>query len=90
MPMIKQMFSPEMKKVILGLLTSWQVIAVTVVLILYVFLVNYVGSLYHRRPLSLNLGKAKAKKKKKAAPVPAAEEITEEATDDDELGLEES
>ncbi|MDR2258398.1 MAG: hypothetical protein LBE14_04520 [Treponema sp.] len=83
------MFSKEMISLLIRIITSWQVIAVTVVFILYVFLVSYVARLYrHPRPMSMFSARPKSKKAKNQ---PASEngggEIPE--TTDDELGLEE-
>ena len=69
---------------------SWQVIAVTIVLVLYMFLVNYVARIYHR-PRSVSqskprrLGIAKLKALKKSIPEVADSTDTNEA-----LGLEEA
>jgi flagellar biosynthesis/type III secretory pathway M-ring protein FliF/YscJ len=75
------LFSDELKNILIEVITSWQVLAVTVILILYVFLVRYVARLYHRkRPLSYSPGKEK----------PAGEETKGvEPSGDDDLGLEE-
>jgi hypothetical protein len=81
------MFSPEIKDVLIQVLTSWQVILVTLVLVLYVFLVNYVARLYHR-PRSFSILPAKKAKKKKEPP-PAEEGTASAEGSDDELGLEE-
>ena len=45
----KHMFSDELKKILIEVITSWQVITVTVVLVIYIFIVNNVARLYHRR-----------------------------------------
>jgi hypothetical protein len=86
------MLSKEMAALLIRVITAWQVIAVTVVFILYVFLVSYVARLYRRpRPISMFSSKPKAKKNK--SPPPAVSENSEEETGevtDDELGLEES
>ena len=42
------MFSEELRKLLIQVISSWQVLVVTVVLVLYVFLVNYVARIYHR------------------------------------------
>ena len=57
------MFSDEIKKLLFQVIGSWQVLAVTGVLIVYIFIVNNVARLYHRRP-------QKAEKPKKAKPEP--------------------
>ena len=79
------MFSEELKTLLFQVITSWQVIAVTVVLILYFFLVSYVARLYHS-PRSFSSFSAKPKKFKEAPPEPPSEE--EEEVDDEALGLE--
>ena len=43
------MFSAEVRKLLLEVISSWQVITVTLILILYVFIVNSVARLYSRR-----------------------------------------
>jgi hypothetical protein len=78
------MFSPDIIALLITVISSWQVIAVTIVIVLYFFLVTYVARLYHR-PHSISASPSKPHKKDKAAPPPAE---TPEATDDDELGLE--
>ncbi|MDR0719459.1 MAG: hypothetical protein LBF78_07470 [Treponema sp.] len=76
------MFSPELKSLIIQVITSWQVLVVTGVLIVYIFLVNYVGRLYRRgKPIPMpKPGSKKAARESNAAPEPDA---------DDQLGLEE-
>jgi len=77
------MFSEEVRGLLAQVITSWQVLAVTVVLIIYVFLVNYVARTHSRRRFSM----PKIKKKKSSkTQVPAPEA----ASEDDELGLEET
>jgi len=75
------MFSEEIRKLLFQVIGSWQVLAVTGVLIIYVFIINNVARLYHRRP-------RKAEKPKKAKPEPAAAPLPQ-APETDELGLEE-
>ncbi|MDR2143671.1 MAG: hypothetical protein LBP29_04805 [Treponema sp.] len=77
------MFKPEMLKLLAGVISSWQVIAVTIALVLYFMLVSYVARLYHR-PGAFSL--ASTKKKKKPEKIPETG-VTEEENDD--LGLEE-
>ena len=71
---------------LLQVIKSWQVIAVTIAIILYLTLVSYVARAYHRPRAS----KTKAKKKK-AVPIPVGPEEAEADGSDgsDELGLEE-
>jgi hypothetical protein len=82
------LFSPELKKLLFQVITSWQVIAVTVVIVLYLFLVSYVAKLYHS-PRSPSRFSTKLKKPKKTAPaLEPSEAEEEEETDDEDLGLE--
>ncbi|MDR1505986.1 MAG: hypothetical protein LBI67_02685 [Treponema sp.] len=78
------MFTPELLRLVVRLVGSWQVIAVTVVLILYFTLVSYVARLYHR-PGSFSFTPKPKKQKPGKAPPPD----TEEDVNDEELGLEE-
>jgi hypothetical protein len=75
--------SKELLDLLIQVVKSWQVLAVTAALVIYMFLVTYVARLYHRPRYSSK----KAKKNKAAAPEPAAENVEE--TGDDDLGLEE-
>jgi hypothetical protein len=81
------MFSGELRELLLQVLTSWQVIAVTAAVFFYFFLVNSAARLHRSRAISFSSKpKKKKKEKEKAAPEAGA---TEEAVND-ELGLEES
>jgi hypothetical protein len=82
------MFSKETIEIIYRVISSWQVLAVTAAVILYVFLVSYVGRLYHRPHISMRSVKSK-KKASKAPEETAAGTAAEETATDDELGLEE-
>ena len=71
------------------IIQSWQVIAVTIVLILYMFLVNYVARTYHRpqsvsksRPRKSGISRAKALKQ-------AIPEVADSTDSNAALGLEE-
>jgi hypothetical protein len=77
----------ELWNLVVQLLTSWQVIAVTVVVFFYFFLVSYVSRLrYKSRPPS-NTRPRKAKKVPRKETPTAAEEELADAGDD--LGIEE-
>ena len=67
----------------LKVITSWQIIVVTVCLVLYFTLVSYVARLYHpsRGGFSFDSKPRRAKEKKVAAELP-------ESGDDDDLGIE--
>jgi hypothetical protein len=77
------MFSEGIFKLLIRVVSSWQVIAITIALLLYLNIVFYVSRSYHRpREKKVRV------KKKKAEEIPAA--TTEEgASSNDELGLEE-
>lgn len=47
---IKGMFNGEIRSLLVQVISSWQVLAVTVVLVIYFSLVNYVARVYYRRP----------------------------------------
>ena len=79
------MFSEEVRSLLAQVLTSWQVLAVTVVIIIYIFLINYVARTHHRS-IGFSMPKIKRKKTPKAQ-VPAGPEA---AADDDDLGLEDT
>ena len=57
------MFSDELKNLLLQVIKSWQVIAVSVVLVLYISLVNY-ASRAHKKPAFVSKIKPKKKEKK--------------------------
>ena len=78
------MFSGGILDLTMQLISTWQVIAVTVALVLYMFLIKYVAQPYHR-PRSVSKTKARkaktsAKKEKKEKPVD---------TDSEEIGMQE-
>ncbi|MCL2319051.1 MAG: hypothetical protein FWC45_03120 [Treponema sp.] len=77
------MFSGEIKELLVQVITSWQVLAVTGVLIVYIFLVNFVARVYHRRPRRAPLPKVKAE----TPDAQATSAVT--PSDSDDLGLEE-
>jgi hypothetical protein len=78
------MFSKEMLSFLIKVITSWQIIVVTVVLILYFTLVSYVAQLYHVKRSDFSFDSKPKKAKKEKAPVEAVPE-----GDDDDLGIEE-
>ena len=72
------MFDSELRSLIFQVITSWQVIVVTIVILLYFALINFViKSRRHRVPSPPKAGKK------------AKEAVQEEQVDDSELGLEE-
>jgi len=66
------MFSEELRNLLFQVIKSWQVIAVSVALVLYISLVNYAARAHHK-PASVSKIKPKKKDKSKAAEKPAAE-----------------
>jgi flagellar biosynthesis/type III secretory pathway M-ring protein FliF/YscJ len=82
-------FSKEVIDLLLQVLKSWQVIAITLAIILYMTLVSYVARTHHRPRASKS--KAKAKKQKSAAAAAGPEETGGSGSSvNDELGLEEA
>ena len=82
------MFSKESIRLLFQLIQTWQVVVVTVVLVLYVFLVNYVARSYHT-PLFVSKSKpqkARTKTKAKTAKTVKAKPVNS----NEELGLEEA
>ena len=75
------MFNEEIRAMLSEVIRSWQVIAVTVVLVIYLTIVRNVARTYHP-PRSPSI--PKAKKEKDPAPLPPPS-----PDDSDELGLEE-
>jgi len=63
---------------LIKVVTSWQIIAVTVALLIYISLVSYVARVHHHS----HSGSSNPKPKKQPAPKPAAEE-TPEGNDDE-------
>jgi len=85
------MFSKEVLELLKQVISSWQVIFITIALVLYIFIINYVARSYHPprnfKKISFNL---KPKKAKPAAEPQAGDEddIIASSSNDD-LGLEE-
>jgi hypothetical protein len=73
-------------------LTSWQVIVVTLVLLLYTHIVSYVSQKYHqpRSFKKINLFKKKKDQAQVAAVPEGPEEMISGGDSNDELGLEEA
>jgi len=75
------MFSEELKGLLIQVVKSWQVIAVSIALVLYISLVNYAARA-HKKPVSVSKLKPKKKEKKekpkKEKPAPQETEGEEE------------
>jgi hypothetical protein len=74
------MFSEELTSLLFQVIKSWQVIAVTIALVIYMSLVGYAARAHHK-PASVSRIKPKKQKKPKAAgkpdsKTPAEPEIT--------------
>ena len=79
------MFTKDFFDFLLKVITSWQIIAVTVVLIIYFSLVSHAARMYRSRRSEFSFdSKPKKKKKEKAAAVEMPE-----SSEDEDLGLEE-
>jgi len=79
------MFNEEIRALLAQVITSWQVIVVTVVLIIYIFLVNSVTKIRQRSG-----GDSSAKRRKKKIPKSQLPQPPDAPSDDDELGLEDT
>jgi len=79
------MFNVEIKKLLVQVISSWQVLAVTGVLVVYISLVNYVARLYHRhhRPIVM----PRIKKLKPGKPIEQG--ASSPASESDDLAFEE-
>jgi len=76
------MFTKEFFEFLGKIITSWQVIVVSVVLVIYFSLVSYVARIHHHRRWSFH------SKSKKDKPQKVTEELLTGSDDDDSLGLE--
>jgi len=70
------MFSKELMGLLIQVVQSWQVIAVTIALVLFMYLVGYVARSYHR-PHSVSKSKPK-----KVKPAPKPKDSSEEIVPD--------
>ena len=80
------MFHNDVANLLLLVVQSWQVIVITIALVLYIALVNYVARTYHQ-PRFVSGSKPRKKKAKPKAPGP---EMAEDANPNAALGLEEA
>jgi len=73
-------------------ITSWQVLAVTVVIVIYFHIVSHVAKSYHRPRTSrkIKIDIFKKKKAKTEVPIINTEEPLPESDSNDDLGLEEA
>ena len=83
------MFSSELRGLIFQVVTSWQVIAMTVVLVIFMYLVNYVSHATYQRPRRVSKSrprKTKAAQELKTGP----SEVSDSSDSNEALGLEEA
>jgi hypothetical protein len=76
------MFSDGLMGLLVQVVMSWQVIAITVALVLYMFLVGYVSRTYHRPSF---VSKSRPQKSKKEAAAAAQASKKEPANNEPEL-----
>jgi len=82
------MFQNEVVNLLIQVIKSWQVIAITVALVLYMFLVNYVARTHHR-PRFVSKSKPRKSKSKAASKAKPSGAVTEDEDSNAALGLEE-
>ena len=80
------MFEKEIFQLMKHVLTSWQVIAVSIALVIYLNIVFYVARAYHNP----RIGRIKIKKKKPKPDTAVVPQSESDESDNDELGLEEA
>jgi len=69
------MFSGTLTELVTQVIKSWQVIVVTIVLVLFMYMVNYVGRSYHRPLISKSKPKKKKAEKKPEVKKPTEDEV---------------
>ena len=77
---------PNLFDIIKQVFTSWQVLVITIVVLLYIHIVSHVSKKHVKRP---RVKKEKIIKKKEAEPLLGADEDSGSSSND-ELGLEEA
>lgn len=80
------MFSSEYFELLKEILKSWHVIAVSIALVIYLYIVSYVARSYHRPRVK----RVKIKKRPEKAMEAGPEETEVGGDSNDELGLEEA
>jgi len=79
------MFSEELRNLLIQVIKSWQVIAVSIAIILYISLVNY-ASRAHKKPAFVSKLKPKKKEKKEKKEKPKKDKsASKEDEDEDEI-----
>jgi flagellar biosynthesis/type III secretory pathway M-ring protein FliF/YscJ len=77
-------------EIVKQVLASWQVIAVTLVIFIYFFIVSHAARRYRRPRSSKKRSVNLFKKKKSAEALNTSVEINSDSSSNDELGLEEA
>ena len=80
------MFSEELMSLLLKVISSWQVIAITVFIALYIYLVSFVAQVYRRSRFSSLSPRRWKKKDNSAGSMPHASGQSDDEIND-ELGL---
>ena len=84
------MFPDNIIEIILKVIKSWQVIAITLAILLYISIVNYVTKSYHKPRAVKKVKQPKSKPAKPAAEPESADNALPGGDSNDELGLEEA
>ena len=82
------MLQNEVVNLLIQVIKNWQVLAITIALVLYMALVNYVARTYHQPRFVSKTKPRKSKSKAKAKS--SASAITEDVDSNAALGLEEA
>jgi len=77
-------------QIVLQVITSWQVIAITIAILLYIILVNHAAKSYHRPRTAKKVKVKKKKENKPEAAKSGSDDIIPENDSNDDLGLEEA
>jgi len=88
MPIILKMLSVELFELLKQVVTSWQVIAITIVLLLYIAVVLNLSKKYYKPRVKKS--KVKKVKTKSAAKPDSTDDSLPGGDSNDELGLEEA
>ena len=75
------MFSSEIRKLLIEVISSWQVLVITVVLVIYISIVNYVSKIYNDNP-RMRFGRKPKKKKSEDHVASESEELGDNVLED--------
>jgi hypothetical protein len=82
------MYQNSIFEMLKNVISSWQVIVVTVALVLYIYIVNYVARSYHRPRMIKKI--SFKRKPKPAADAVITDESNDSSNSNEDLGLEEA